>query len=261
MAIGDGEAEHRGDISLTMRPDGILIIRLDRPEKLNALKPPFWPGLRKVLTDHHDRARAIILTGTGDRAFSAGGDIASFDLLESEADRNAFQTTCMKTFLALENCPLPVIAAVNGIAAGGGCELAMACDIVIASDNATFSLPEAALGLVPGYGILRGSQIVGRQWLNLLVMAGDTIDAGTALRIGLVQKVVAAPQLMYEAESLAERIAARPATAIKAAKKLVGGTTPHRRVEESVAVISALHATDFARQSRRDFIASRRRCS
>ncbi len=258
MTTGAEEISEPG-LSLYLRTDGILIVRLDRPEKLNALEPGFWPLLVRILADYRECARAIILTGSGDKAFCAGGDIASFDLLDSTADQIAFQTACMEGFLALESCPIPVIAAVNGLAAGGGCELAMACDIVIASEQATFSLPESALGLVPGYGILRGSQVIGRQWLNLLVMTGESINAATALQIGLVQKVVASHALMEEALRLAERIVARPATAIATAKILSGGATAPSRVDESVAAISKLHATDFARQSRRDFIARRNR--
>jgi enoyl-CoA hydratase len=130
----------------------------------------------------------------------------------------------------------------------------MACDIVLASDSASFSLPEAALGLVPGYGVLRAPSIIGRQWMNLLIMAGETIDTQTALSIGLVQRQVADDDLMETALTIARAIASRSAHAVATAKKLAGGTTEARRIEESIAAISTLHQTDEARESRAAFM-------
>ena len=247
-----------GGISYTELGHGVLLIWLDRPDKLNALEMEFWPSLRKVLRDHEQDGRVVVITGSGERAFSAGGDISSFQKLETEDAAAAFQKECMETFAAIEKHPVPVLAAVNGIAAGGGCELTMACDIVLASETATFSLPEATLGLVPGYGIIRASSIIGRQWLNLLVMNGEWIDANKAAQIGLVQKVISPNLLLDEAIGLAEAIAQMPREAIATAKKLAGSTTPQARIEESIASITLLHTTVEARERRRDFIKRRK---
>jgi len=243
-----------GGISFTELEHGVLLVWLDRPHKLNALGLEFWPSMRKLLRDHEQDGRVVVITGSGDRAFSAGGDIASFQELETEAAAKAFQIECMETFKAVEYHPTPVIAAVNGIAAGGGCELTMACDIVLASESAKFSLPEATLGLVPGYGIIRAAPMIGRQWLNLLVMSGAWIDAQKAAEIGLIQKVVSHDLVLGEAIALAQSIAQMPREAVAAAKKLAGCKTTQERIDESIADVSLLHGTDEAAERRRSFV-------
>ena len=132
---------------ITVKDDGpVAVIHIDRAEKLNALTAAFWPQLRDELArlESDGTTRAVVLTGAGDKAFSAGGDIAGFAELEGTAAKRAFQAECLRTFAALEESGLPVIAAVNGYAFGGGCELALACDLVLASDRAVFALPESA---------------------------------------------------------------------------------------------------------------------
>jgi enoyl-CoA hydratase len=246
-----------GGLTLAMHGE-VAVIWLDRPEKLNAMARGFWSGLRALLSELEagGDCRAVVITGRG-RAFSAGGDIASFDQLDTEADRRGFQMDCMETFIAVERCPLPVIAAVNGLALGGGCELAMACDMVVAAASAQFGMPEANLGLIPGYGVLRAPAVIGRQWTNWMIMGGATVDAAGAAAIGLVQKVVADDRIVEEALEIAQRIAERSLAGMATAKALVGGGTSGERITESVEALTRLHASADGLEGRRAFLERR----
>jgi enoyl-CoA hydratase len=177
-------------MKLRVETDGaVATITMDAPEKLNAMGREFWPDLRDALStlESDGSTRVVVVTGAGEKAFSAGGDIASFAELDGPAAKRAFQRDCMRTFAAVEESPLPVVAAVNGYAMGGGCELALACDVVLAADTAVFAMPETAVGLVPGFGVLRAPSVIGRSWTKLMMVGGERVDAETALRIGLVQ--------------------------------------------------------------------------
>jgi enoyl-CoA hydratase len=238
--------------------DGIATLTIDAPAKLNAMGATFWPELRAALAAlEADGTRAVVITGAGERAFSAGGDIAGFAALESAAARRDFQRDCMRTFAAVEESPLPVVAAVNGYAMGGGCELAMACDVVVAADAAVFGMPEAAVGLVPGFGVLRAPSVIGRQWTKLMVFGGERVDAGTALRIGLAQKVVPAAELAGAARELAGRMAAAAPLAVAAGKALVNRGVDRGEFEHSTAALSALHASEDAAEGIRAFVEKR----
>ncbi len=150
--------------------------------------------------------RVVVLTGAGDKAFCAGGDIADFQKLTTLEKRRAYQIDAMETFSAIETSPLPIIAAVNGWALGGGCELTLACDMAVASQNAVFGMPESALGLVPGFGVLRAPEVIGRQLTKLMVMSGERLTpAGAGRRARTTGS--AAGELMTAALDLAERIA------------------------------------------------------
>jgi enoyl-CoA hydratase len=243
-----------GGLALS-RVGAIAIIWLNRPEKLNALASEFWLGLRNLLDELRADAacRVILLTGRGERAFSAGGDIASFEALADDEARHAFQINCMSTFTAIERCPLPIIAAVNGMAVGGGCELAIACDMVIAAKSATFSMPEANLGLVPGYGILRAPALVGRQWTNWLVMSCEQLDASAAAAIGLVQRVLPDESFLEEAMAIAGGIAERSPEGLAAAKALTTDWTNAERIDASVAALTRLHASRDGAEGRLAF--------
>lgn len=257
-AAGSPMDEPPGGLSVS-RDGAVATLWLDRPEKLNAMNREFWPELRRRLGDlaADDAIRAIVITGRGDRAFSAGGDIASFDVLEDDAARRAFQVDCMETFVAVERCPLPVIAAVNGLALGGGCELAMACDVVLAERSAQFGMPEANLGLVPGYGIVRAPVVIGRQWTNWLVMSGERIDATTAAAIGLVQRVTEDGAVLGEALRIAARIAGLSRDGMVATKALSGAPTSPARLEDSIETLSRLHSGADGREGRRAFLERR----
>ncbi|HTK61945.1 MAG TPA: enoyl-CoA hydratase/isomerase family protein [Pseudonocardia sp.] len=225
--------------------DAVAVITMNDPRRLNAMGREFWPGLRDVLTacENDGVTRAVVITGAGDKAFSAGGDIASFAELTDTRAKRDFQRDCMRTFAAVEESPLPVIAAVNGYAMGGGCELALACDIVLAADTAVFAMPETAVGLFPGFGALRAPDVIGRHWTKLMMLTGERVDAPTALAIGLVQRVFPAAELMAAALAMGERIAEAAPLAVAAGKALVNSGVDRGEFEHSTAALTGLHAT------------------
>lgn len=239
----------RGMISVSLAAD-IASILLDRPKKLNALSRAFWDDMVLVLEEVLDAgARVVVLAGAGETAFCAGGDIASFAALTTDAERHAFQVAAMRTFTALETLRIPTIAAVHGYAMGGGCELAMACDIVIAATDATFALPEARFGLVPGYGAIRGPAVIGAAMTKLMVYAGERIDAAAALRCGLCQRVVPNADLLTDANRIAAAIAAAPPEALAVGRRLMDLATDPASVARSIDEIAALHATPASRHA------------
>lgn len=196
------------------------LVTLDEPSKLNALSTGIRSGFRKALeaANTNDSVRVIVITGAGEKSFCAGADISGFE----------FTTTYAKNFidevldvLALpEKVTKPVIAAVNGYAFGGGFEIAIACDFVIASEQAKFSVPEIQLGLLPGFAISRLNELVGRQMAKYLSMTGVTLSPEEAKDIGLVLKIVAHDQLLDEAFKLADQLASKPQMAIRYAKSI-----------------------------------------
>lgn len=242
-----------------IREGHVATVTMDRPAKLNAMTAGFWKDMRDALEllEADRDIRAVIVTGAGERAFSAGGDIAGFLELEGRAALEAYQRDAMATFVHVENMPVPVIAAVNGLALGGGCELAMACDIVIAGAGAAFALPETALGLVPGFGAVRGPEIVGRQMMKYLIATGDPVDAERAMAIGLVNIVAPDEDLMESARALAARIAARSPNAVSVAKRMINSTIDRSAIEYSVAEITALQLSDDRRRGVEAFVARR----
>jgi len=180
--------------------DRIATITVNRPDKLNALNDATMVELGKAIEDvrANDSAAGIILTGAG-RAFVAGADIAELRA-KSPADAYALARRGQNVFRRFETSPKPVIAAVNGFALGGGCELAMACHVRIASESAKFGQPEVKLGVVPGYGgTQRLMRLVGRGRALQLLLTGEMIDAQEAYRIGLVNRVVAAGESVVDA--------------------------------------------------------------
>lgn len=236
LILGDLRVTHKG---------AVAVLEMNRPDKLNAMGRTFWADLRTVLAqlENDARTRVVIITGAGDRAFSVGGDIASFAELKTLEQKRAFQADAMRTFAAVEDTRLPVIAAVNGWALGGGCELTLACDIVLASDKAVFGMPESALGLVPGFGVLRAPAVIGRQMTKLMVMAGERLNAEQALAAGLVQRVVPADQLLPEALALAERIAANSPSAHDVGKRLINRGVDRGEFDYSIEALTVLQST------------------
>jgi enoyl-CoA hydratase len=234
--------------------DGTAIVWLDRPEKLNAMGPTFFAELPLVLTELDEDAsvEVCILSGRG-RAFSAGGDIASFEVLSDVESYRRHIRRVYAAFHAVEQCEVPVIGAINGIAYGGGTELALACDLVIASDRARFAFREATVGLMPGYGVVRGPDVIGRHWTRWLALTGDIVDAETALRIGLVQRVVADDELLDEARAVAARIRANATLAVRAGKQFINRAT-HDGFAESVEATALLFTTADHKQRIRQFL-------
>lgn len=198
--------------------DRIAILTLDEPAKLNALSTGIREGILEGLkrVDADDAIRVAIITGSGDKAFCAGADIGGFDF-EPEKVRT-FMLKAMEVLSAPENCRKPVIAAVNGIAFGGGFELAIACDFIIASDRARFAVPEIKLGLLPGFAIVRLHNMIGRAKAKKMSILGDPITSEEACRLGLVLRVVPHDKVLAEAKEFAGRIASKPRLAVQMAK-------------------------------------------
>ncbi|MBE5035114.1 enoyl-CoA hydratase-related protein [Gallibacter intestinalis] len=202
--------------------DGIVLITVNRPQALNALNPQVLDELYKAFEQFEadENADVAILTGEG-RAFVAGADIVAMSTMSTLEGRN-LGIKGHKLMNYMENIEKPIIAAVNGFALGGGCELAMACDIRVASSKAKFGQPEVGLGIIPGFGgTQRLPRLVGRGMAKYLIFTADTIDAQEALRIGLVEKVVEPDALMDEVCGIAKKISAKAQLAIGLAKSAI----------------------------------------
>ncbi len=205
------------DNLLLERDDAVAVITINRPAVLNALNAPTTDDLRRaVLELKHDAAvRVIIITGAGEKAFVAGADINELAVLKpAQGKEHAIRG--QHVFDLIENMGKPVIAAINGFALGGGCELAMACTLRIAADTARFGQPEINLGIIPGYGgSQRLSRLVGKGVALDLMLTGRQVKADEALQIGLVNKVVPAAELMTEAKKLAGELASKAPLAMQ----------------------------------------------
>lgn len=212
------------DVLLLDRDGPVATLTLNRPAVLNALNATLLDRLDETLAelDADSAVRAVILTGCGERAFAAGADIGELGAIASPAAGQRLAARGQRVTLAIERMRAPVIAAVNGFALGGGCELALACDVRIASENARFGQPEVNLGLVPGYGgTQRMPRLLGGGAAMLLCLTGEPIDAAEALRIGLVQRVVPLADLAAEARRIATTIAAKAPLAVAATKRAI----------------------------------------
>jgi enoyl-CoA hydratase len=207
---------------LIERRECAQVIFINRPRRLNALNIAVLEELESAVKDAAaGDARAVIITGAGEKAFAAGADIAAMrDFLPADARR--FAARAHDIFAGIEALPLPVIAAVNGYALGGGCELALACDWIICSSKTIFGQPEAALGVIPGFG---GSQrlprLVGRAFALEMICTGRQIPAAEALARGLVTKICEPENLLEEALHSARQIASQGPLAVAAAKRAV----------------------------------------
>jgi len=198
---------------------GIATVTVNRPDAMNALNNDVLNDLYDAFTQlsKDESVLAIIVTGEG-KAFVAGADIASMHHMKP-IEAGALASNGHRVMNLIESTPKPVIAAVNGFALGGGCELAMACDIRIASERAKFGQPEVNLGIIPGFGgTQRLPRLVGKGMAKFLIMTADIIDAQEANRIGLVEKVVAPEHLMEAATALATKIISKAPLAVASAK-------------------------------------------
>ena len=213
--------------NISLERDGaVAVITLNRPNVLNALNASLLAELASALKelDRSSDVRAIVITGSGTKAFAAGADIGELNSLPSPVDGAQKARDGQAVTLQIERLHKPVIMAINGFALGGGCELAMAGDIRIASENARFGQPEVNLGLIPGYGgSQRTTRLTGKGMAMYLCLTGEMIDAQEALRIGLVQRVVPQDALLDEAKKIANTIAAKAPLAIAAAKRAING--------------------------------------
>jgi enoyl-CoA hydratase len=224
--MGDnyGEEQMHLENLLLEISEGIAIVTVNRPAALNALTVSTLEELEGVVGEivRNPDIRAAILTGAGTKAFVAGADIAAMrDMTSTQARALALQAHGL--YAAIERSPKPFIAAVNGYALGGGCELAMACDIRVASETAKFGQPEINIGILPGFGgTQRLPRLVGKGRALELILTGELIDAREALRIGLANRVVAPGDLLDEARKLAGKIAAKGLVALQLCKEAVG---------------------------------------
>ncbi len=203
--------------------DGIAIITFNRPEVLNALNDKLLKELSHALDEiaENEDIRVLILTGAGEKSFVAGADIkeiVTFDAL----DAKSFAQTAQSTINKFENLPIPVIAAVNGFALGGGCEIALACDFIYASENAMFGLPEVNLGLIPGMGgTQRLPRLTGKNMAKEMIFTGKMISASEAEKIGIVNMVCSQELLMEETVKVAGTIASKGKVSLRAAKQAI----------------------------------------
>jgi enoyl-CoA hydratase len=209
---------------LVERKGAVGIITINRPKSLNSLSRATVAELAAAVEEVSVDAsvRAIILTGAGEKSFVAGADIAEFNTLQSAEQAVEYARAGQAVLNRIERLPKPVIAAINGYALGGGCELAMACDIRMAADTARLGQPEVNLSIIPGYGgTQRLPRLVGRGMAKLLALGGDPVMAPEALRIGLVDVVVPAAELMAKALELAEKLASKPPVALRLIKQAI----------------------------------------
>ena len=235
------------------RRESIAIVTLNRPAKLNALSRETIAALSAAFKSFENDAelRAVILTGAGGRAFSAGTDLSELIHVPADEARTVAdhgQQLCNQ----IEQSSVPVIAAINGIAAGGGCELALACHLRVATPNTRFSLPETKLGIIPGYGgTQRMMRELGRARALELILTSGSINADDALRFGLINRLVAAAELLSTAEELAREIAQLAPLAIRAClKAVIGGS--ELPLTEGLALEARLFASLFATEDMRE---------
>ena len=202
--------------------DAVAVLTIDRPKALNALNPEVLADLKAAFEAiDQNTVRCVVLTGAGDKSFVAGADIGSMSTM-TKAEGEAFGKLGNDVFLMIEHFPLPVIAAVNGFALGGGNELAMSCDIRLCSDNAVFGQPEVGLGITPGFGgTQRLPRLVGSANAMELILTARNINAQRALEIGLVSHVYPAEEMLDRALELADAIAANAQVAVRQSKAAV----------------------------------------
>jgi enoyl-CoA hydratase/carnithine racemase len=224
---------------------GVLLLKLNRPRSLNALNREMLVQLRELLqTAAEDRsARVIVITGEGEKAFAAGADVSEFADASDVEQGISVAHHGQDAFSAIEQLHKPVVAAINGYALGGGMELALACDIRFASDQAMMGLPEVKLGILPGFGgTQRLPRLVGRGAANYLMMSGDRVTAEEALRLGLVDKVVPQAQLIEKTVAFARRLASMPPGSLAAIKTCI-----RQGIEMTLGEGLSLEAEHFGR--------------
>ncbi len=234
------------------RDNGICILTLSAPKSLNALNSALIAELDEFLTGlDTEKVRVLILTGDGDKSFVAGADISEMAHL-GEAEGLAFGQRGAEAFRKLEDLPIPTIAAINGFALGGGCEIAMACDIRYAATNAKFGQPEVGLGIIPGFsGTYRLPKLIGQGMAKELIYSGKVIRADEALRIGLVNQVVEQAELMPAVIALAEQILRNAPLAVRYAKECINRNYDLDRTE-GLALENRLFARCFTTEDQKN---------
>ncbi len=246
----------------TENREGILVVTIDRPKVRNALNAQTVDEIGRVFADarHDDAVKAVIVTGGGEKAFVAGADINELAQKDAQSGKAAAEHG-QRVLNAIERFPKPVIAAINGYALGGGCELSLACHIRIAAESAKLGLPEVSLGIIPGYGgTQRMARLLGKAKALELILTGDPVDAAEAERIGLVNKVVALEQLMPAAEEMARKIMTRGPLAVRAALEAVQSGSEMPQTEGQVleaTLFGLLCASEDTKEGMSAFLAKR----
>ncbi|MGC2408038.1 MAG: enoyl-CoA hydratase-related protein [Candidatus Cybelea sp.] len=242
----------------------VAVVTFNRPAVLNALRTHLLKEFSLALAElgKNDGVRAIVVTGAGEKAFAAGADIGELNALASAGSGAEQARSGQALTRQIERLSKPVIMAVNGFALGGGCEIAMAGDILIASENAKFGQPEVNLGLIPGYGgTARTTRRVGKGMAMYLCLTGEIIDAREALRIGLVQRVVPASELMNEARRIATTIASKAPLAIAACKRTINNGA-HLSIDDALELealeFGTLVDTEDIKEGTRAFLEKRK---
>jgi len=239
------------------KKETIGILTINRPEKMNALSNQLTSELKTVLDEieQDDKLRVLIFTGAGDKAFVAGADINELVIRDAQIGRKVSKER-QDLFSRIENLSVPVIAAVNGYALGGGLELALACSIRICSERAKFGAPEVKLGIIPGDGgTQRLPRLVGQGRAMEMILSGDFIDAHEAYRIGLANKVVPHEELMEKTLELADKIASRPPLAVQFAKEAVNRSV-RSGSDSGYALESYLHALSCTTEDKKEGVSA-----
>jgi enoyl-CoA hydratase len=243
--------------------DRVATVTINRPEKLNALNALAKEELRDCFLSIGRNAEiaAVIITGAGEKSFVAGTDIAELAGLDAASGKR-FAERGQELFNLIENLDRPVIAAVNGYALGGGCELALACHLRLASEKARFGQPEVQLGVIPGYGgTQRLARLIGRGRALEMILTGAQLDAEEAYRIGLVNRVVPAGELLARARAMAEQIASMPPRALAFALRAVGAsgeTTLSEGLRREADLFGSCCATEDFREGTTAFLQKRK---
>ena len=242
--------------------DGICIITINRPDKLNALNKDVFTDLGAAIDEVYSNAeiKSAIITGAGPKAFVAGADISEFGRLNKE-EAMALAKRGQDVFFKIENSKKPIVAAVNGFALGGGCELAMACHFRLCSENAKFGQPEVNLGLIPGYGgTQRLTQLIGKGRAMEILMSANMIDANTALQFGLVNYVVPAEELLNKTKSILTLINSKAPLAVAACIKAANAVFDETKngFEEEIKEFGDCFVTEDMKEGTTAFLEKRK---
>ncbi|PWN05669.1 enoyl-CoA hydratase/isomerase family protein [Rhodohalobacter mucosus] len=251
---------HYETLLLDIDQDGIALLTVNRPDKLNALNSTVLSELESTVTRirEDDDVKLVILTGAGEKAFVAGADIKELNTLNSESGEELSRRG-QEVFAGFENLGKPVIALVNGYALGGGAELAMACHMRIATDNAVFGLPEVGLGLIPGYGgTQRLPALIGKSKAMELILTGGQVKAGEAMSLGLVNGVYSTEQALDEAKKLASKILKNGPVAVEKAIEAVNSSDRPDGFEKEAALFGELCDTEDFKEGTSAFLDKRK---
>ena len=247
---------------LTNLENGIYTITINRPDKLNALNQTVLNELDAAIKNVYEdkNIKAAIITGQGSKSFVAGADISEFVEVKDEEGTNLARIG-QQIFFKIENCPKPFVAAVNGFALGGGCELAMACHFRVASDNAKFGQPEVNLGLIPGYGgTQRLTMLVGKGKAMELIMTGNLVDANEAKNLGLVNYVTAPESLLEKTKEILNVILTKSPVAVSKVIAAVNNfySFDKNGFDEEIKLFGEVFASDDKKEGTTAFIEKRK---